>query len=167
MKGTTAKPDSATRMLNGVQHVYRNIQSATAQSTIRDEANKEESEYLRAVDGEDNVLQRTIEKQMNEMESSEQDPNNLEAADQEDSDDDELDVPGDPPCICDLRKEGWERIAEMNITRTKENQQKRRGRKETQQIDNVKSTRIEERMGWGIERGNDCKKGPFVATLRT
>lgn len=71
MHGTASQPDSATRMLNGVANVYRNIHSRKAQSTIKDGSNEEEMEYLCVVDGEGAQLEETIEeKPMINMESS-------------------------------------------------------------------------------------------------
>ena len=126
MKGHGKKIDSATKMLNGVTNVYRNIHTTKAQSTIVEHGNDEELDYLCAVDEEDAQLEEAVEEQMNSMQSSEG------VLDEDAEDDDDNDDGGKAdPCLFlqNLRSLGWDKIEEMKIRETKLNQKERRDRK--------------------------------------
>lgn len=106
MKGGFEENDSAIRMLNGVANVYRNIQSLKAQSTIND---REEEDFLCAVDESDAQLTETIESQMNEMQGT--DDVDEDACEDDDDIDDVLRMEGGVPlplCLQDLRVNGVE-----------------------------------------------------------
>ena len=131
ISGTSAKPDSATRMLNGVANVYRNIHTSTAQSTVVDNVNSEDNDFLQAVDEADQQLTETLEEHMNDMESSETPARNSLDDDSCNDSDNEAVLASDtqPMCLRDLRTDGWAQIKNMGIVTTKKNEEERKVRK--------------------------------------